>query len=75
EPPKAARGKIARTYLYMDDVYALYSMSKSQNKLMNAWDRMYPVDAWECARTKKITRLQKSKNDVVMSRCKTGSIW
>ncbi|MFQ3266109.1 MAG: deoxyribonuclease-1 [Colwellia sp.] len=75
EPPKAARGKIARTYLYMDDVYALYSMSKSQNKLMNAWDRMYPVDAWECARTKKITRLQKSKNDVVMSRCKAGSIW
>lgn len=75
EPPKAARGKIARTYLYMNDVYALYSMSKSQNKLMNAWDRMYPVDAWECARTKKITRLQKSENDVVMSRCKAGGIW
>jgi deoxyribonuclease-1 len=75
EPPKAARGKIARTYLYMNDVYARYSMSKSQNKLMNAWDRRYPVDAWECARTKKITRLQKSENDVVMSRCKAGSIW
>jgi deoxyribonuclease-1 len=75
EPPKAARGQIARTYLYMNNVYARYSMSKSQNQLMNAWDKMYPVDAWECTRAKKITRLQKNKNDVVMSRCKAGGIW
>jgi deoxyribonuclease-1 len=75
EPPKAARGQIARTYLYMDDVYARYSISKSQNKLMNAWDKTHPVDAWECARAKKITRLQKNENSVVMSRCKAGGIW
>ncbi|MFT7007662.1 MAG: deoxyribonuclease-1 [Colwellia sp.] len=75
EPPKAARGQIARTYLYMNDVYARYSMSKSQNQLMTAWDKTYPVDAWECARAKKITRLQKNDNNVVMSRCKAGGIW
>jgi deoxyribonuclease-1 len=75
EPPKAARGQIARTYLYMNDVYARYNMSKSQNQLMNAWDKMHPVDAWECDRAKKITRLQKSENNVVMSRCKAGGIW
>lgn len=75
EPPTAARGQIARTYLYMNDVYALYNMSKSQNQLMTAWDKMYPVDAWECARTKKIASLQKSENDVVMSRCKAVGIW
>jgi deoxyribonuclease-1 len=75
EPPKAARGQIARTYLYMDDVYARYTISKSQNQLMNAWDKIHPVDAWECARAKKITRLQKNENNVVMSRCKAGGIW
>ena len=75
EPPTAARGQIARTYLYMNDVYARYSMSKSQNQLMTAWDKTYPVDAWECARAKKITRLQKNDNNVVMSRCKAGGIW
>jgi deoxyribonuclease-1 len=50
-------------------------MSKSQRQLMNAWDKMYPVDAWECARAKKISDLQKSDNDVVMSRCVAGGIW
>gem|GEM_PF-3187202 len=36
---------------------------------------MYSVGAWEYAKTKKITRLHKSENDVVMSRYKAGSIW
>ncbi len=75
EPPEMARGKIARTYLYMDDAYERYSMSKSQRQLMNAWDKIYPVDAWECARAKKITRLQKSDNHVVESRCEVVGIW
>jgi deoxyribonuclease-1 len=75
EPPETARGRIARTYLYMEGAYKRYSMSKSQRQLMNTWDKMYPVDVWECARTKKIIALQKSDNDVVMSRCNAGSIW
>jgi len=36
EPPKEARGQISRTYLYMEDAYKRYSMSKSQRQLMNA---------------------------------------
>lgn len=66
EPPKIARGQIARTYLYMDDAYKRYSMSKSQRQLMGAW---------ECTRAKKITNLQKSDNDVVKSRCEVGGNW
>jgi deoxyribonuclease-1 len=69
EPPEMARGRIARTYLYMDDAYERYSMSKSQRKLMAAWDKMYPVDAWECTRARKITSLQKSDNKVLKTRC------
>jgi deoxyribonuclease-1 len=36
EPPEEARGQISRTYLYMEDAYKRYSMSKSQRQLMNA---------------------------------------
>ena len=42
EPPKEARGRIARTYLYMDAVYDGFNMSKQQRKLMEAWDKKYP---------------------------------
>lgn len=69
EPPAAARGRIARTYLYMENTYKRYSMSNSQRQLMNAWDKLYPVDAWECARAEKISNLQENKNYVVKSRC------
>lgn len=75
EPPVIARGRIARSYLYMDDAYKRYSMSKSQRQLMNAWDKIYPVNAWECATAKKITSLQQSENRVVKSRCKSNGIW
>ena len=75
EPPEIARGRISRTYLYMDKTYKEYSMSKQQKQLMVAWDKMYPVDQWECTRAKKITRLQHNNNDVVMSRCKARDLW
>ncbi len=75
EPPIIARGKIARSYLYMEDTYKRYSMSKSQRQLMNAWDKTYPVDEWECTRALKITILQASKNNVVKSRCEIAGLW
>jgi deoxyribonuclease-1 len=75
EPPEEARGQISRTYLYMEDAYKRYNMSKSQRQLMNAWDKMYPVDAWECTRAKKITSLQKSQNNIIKKRCQTAGIW
>jgi deoxyribonuclease-1 len=71
EPPEIARGKIARTYLYMEKTYKRYNMSKAQRQLMNAWDKMYPVDAWECTRAEKISKLQKNQNDIVKSRCES----
>ncbi len=69
EPPVSARGRIARTYLYMDTTYSRYSMSKAQKQLMNAWDKMYPVSDWECERAERIAKLQGNKNEVVISRC------
>ena len=69
EPPVTSRGRIARTYLYMEQNYQHYHMSQSQQKLMNAWDKMYPVDDWECQRAERIAKLQGNKNEIVESRC------
>ena len=69
EPPIEARGRIARTYLYMDATYKRYSMSKSQKQLMSAWDRMYPVSEWECKRAKRIESIQGNDNKVIKDSC------
>ena len=70
EPPIRSRGQIARTYKYMADAYApRYRMSRQQTQLMDAWDKMYPVDAWECTRARRIERLQGNENPFVKERC------
>jgi deoxyribonuclease-1 len=73
EPPENARGRIARTYLYMDKTYSRYSMSRQQKQLMNAWDKEFPVSKWECMRVKFITDLQESTNSIVQKRCDAKS--
>jgi deoxyribonuclease-1 len=70
QPPAGARGRIARTYLYMDMTYKRYSMSKNQKQLMNVWDRMYPVSDWECERAKRIEGIQGSVNQIMNKTCK-----
>jgi deoxyribonuclease-1 len=70
EPPIDARGRIARTYLYMDATYKRYSMSKSQKQLMNAWDRMYPVSDRECSRIKRIESIQGNSNQIMTNMCR-----
>ncbi|MFC1518829.1 endonuclease [Pseudomonadota bacterium] len=73
EPPIAARGRIARTYLYMDSTYPRYALSKQQKQLMTAWDKQFPVSKWECTRAKRIAAIQKNSNLVVQSRCQNLS--
>ena len=69
DPPSSARGRIARTYMYMEETYSRYKMSSQQKQLMNAWDNMYPVSEWECTRAKRIAKAQNNNNAVVTSRC------
>jgi deoxyribonuclease-1 len=75
EPPERARGRIARTYMYMEQTYPRYNMSRQQRQLMTAWDKMYPVNEWECKRAKKITSLQGGDNNVVKLRCMDKRLW
>lgn len=69
EPPKQARGRIARTYLYMEATYPRYKMSTAQRKLMEAWNDMYPVSEWECIRNERIKAIQGNTNHILDSLC------
>lgn len=75
EPPARARGQIARTYFYMQDSYSRYRMSRQQEQLMQAWDKLYPVDQWECARAKRIESLQGNENMFVKAPCVARGLW
>jgi deoxyribonuclease-1 len=75
EPPFNARGRIARTYLYMEQTYNRYSMSAQQRKLMQAWNRIHPVTPWECERAKRITQIQQSDNLIVKEQCISKDLW
>lgn len=67
-PPDRARGSIARTYLYMSKEYG-FKLSSQQTKLMNAWNKTYPADAWECERDKRIAKVQGNHNPFVVEAC------
>ncbi|MUJ27942.1 endonuclease I [Aliivibrio fischeri] len=69
EPPENARGRIARSYMYMESAYPRYKMSKSQRQLMSAWDKQYPVSSWECKRAERIEKLQGNVNKIIKERC------
>lgn len=69
EPPVAARGTIARTYLYMDQTYPQFKMSSKTRKLMTAWDKTYPVAQWECTRAESIRAIQGNRNAVLERAC------
>ena len=70
EPREEIRGEIARTYLYMDSVYAGRGIISMKNKkLFEAWNKSDPVDVWECERAKRIEKIQGNKNEMVMGNC------
>ena len=71
EPMPPAKGRVARVYMYMDQVYPRRGIISEKNrKLFEAWDKLHPVDPWECQRAKKIETVQGSENAVLKARCK-----
>jgi len=75
EPPEHARGAIARTVKYMAWAYPRFHVSRQQEQLMDAWDRMHPVDQWECTRAKRIEGLQGNENPMVKGQCQEAGFW
>lgn len=74
EPPEYTRGAIARTTLYMAESYPKYRISNQQRQLMEAWNRMYKPDAWECERASRIARIQGNENHFVTEACRAAGI-
>lgn len=76
EPPENVRGDIARTYLYMNDVYPGRNIiSSGEKKMFQEWDRKDPVDKWECERCKKIEGIQGNVNLFVKKPCQKKGWW
>lgn len=76
EPPARARGQIARATKYMAEAYGpRFTLSHQQQQLMDAWDRMYPVDTWECVRARRIEALQGNENRFVKEPCQQAGLW
>lgn len=69
EPPDRAKGQVARAAMYMQANYPKYRLSRQQTQLFDAWDKMFPVDAWECERALRIEKLQGNPNEIVKDRC------
>ena len=75
EPRPEVRGLIARTYFYMDRAYPGHGIISGKNqKLFEAWDKADPVDAWECERGRRITKIQGNVNQVVEIACKAAGL-
>lgn len=75
EPPNSAKGQLARASLYMDAQYSEFRLSRQQKKLFTAWDRLYPVDKWECTRTRRIEKIQGNENMFVKKPCQAAGLW
>ncbi|MGL5250307.1 MAG: endonuclease [Vibrionaceae bacterium] len=73
DPPPRSRGAIARTYKYMSKQYDL-RLSKQQEQLFTAWNKMYPVDEWECKRDRLIAKAQGNHNPFVQEACKSAKL-
>jgi deoxyribonuclease-1 len=64
EPRDEVKGLVARTTFYMFDRYNL-SMSRQQQQLLMAWDKQYPVSAWEKERDRRIAAVMGHSNPFV----------
>jgi len=64
EPRDAVKGLVARTTFYMYDRYQL-SMSRQQQQLLMAWNKQYPVSAWEQERDRRIAAVMGHHNPFV----------
>lgn len=76
EVPDAAKGIVARAYLYFDSQYnPIFELSDEKRQQMEEWNALYPVTSWECVRTYRIEKIQKNKNMIVREGCERAGLW
>lgn len=64
EPRDEVKGEAARITFYMADRYSL-RLSDQQQRVLIAWDRMFPVSAWEKERDRRIAYSMGNHNPFV----------
>lgn len=64
DPRPQARGMIARVHFYMADRYNL-RLSPQHQRVLMAWDKYYPVSAWEIERDRRIAKIMGVSNPFV----------
>ncbi|MAZ47159.1 MAG: endonuclease I [Halobacteriovoraceae bacterium] len=70
-PAKQIRGDISRIYFYMNKTYPGRGIiSRKNQKLFEAWDKLDPVDKEECDRYASIKLNSGLENDILLERCK-----
>lgn len=74
EPPDDKFGDIARTYMYMEAAYGRGVIAQSNIKLFEAWNKMDPVDKWECERARRVEKIQGNKNTILEKACKQAGL-
>jgi deoxyribonuclease I len=45
-------------------------ISKKNRKLFEAWNKLDPVDQWECERARLIEKVQRNENPFIKKGCK-----
>lgn len=68
QPRPKVRGDIARIHFYMRDTYDV-RLSEQQIRLFSEWDRVDPVDDFECTRDARILKYQGNRNPYVAKHC------
>jgi deoxyribonuclease-1 len=63
-PRPTIRGMIARTYFYMSKRYNL-RLSDQDRQLYQAWNKTYPVQAWERQRNQRVACVMGHGNEFV----------
>lgn len=75
EPRPGIRGNIARIYFYMDWAYPGRGIvGDKSRRLFAAWDKEDPIDAAECARARRVEKLQGNANPFVIQPCTAAGL-
>jgi deoxyribonuclease-1 len=74
QPPKHLKGKIARAYKYIQDVYKVKVISGKNEKLFEIWAN-YPPTEDQCKLAKEIIKEQGNENKFEVDACKKNGMW
>lgn len=72
EPPDSVKGNIARTYFHMIKTHGAQILADELTMYL-FWDKLDPVDEWECLRNKRIEQSQGLGNSFVEEACQNSS--